>query len=64
MVLVIQLITTIFEEADVPADSKNNTFIAGELQLICHVGRCSFLCSLGKRLRQATRVDIVFKTAH
>ncbi|ORI81497.1 glucose-6-phosphate dehydrogenase [Leuconostoc mesenteroides subsp. mesenteroides] len=51
------------EEADVPADSKNNTFIAGELQFdLPRWEGVPFYVRSGKRLAaKQTRVDIVFK---
>lgn len=51
------------EEKDVPADSKNNTFIAGELQFdLPRWEGVPFYVRSGKRLAaKQTRVDIVFK---
>ena len=51
------------EEMDVPADSKNNTYIAGELQFdLPRWEGVPFYVRSGKRLAaKQTRIDIVFK---
>ncbi|MDF7627619.1 glucose-6-phosphate dehydrogenase [Leuconostocaceae bacterium ESL0723] len=51
------------QEPDVPADSKNNTYIAGELQFnMPRWEGVPFYVRSGKRMaKKTTRVDVVFK---
>ncbi len=51
------------DEDDVPADSQNNTFVAGRLQFrSSRWGGVPFYIRTGKRLKtKQTRVDVVFK---